>query len=87
MKCGENFELTANSKCLCKTGFYLDENTKQCVECDSDCATCNQAGVCETCPDGFVKGKTRCLKCESDEFVKEDTCTACSTINTGCISC
>ncbi|EGD79634.1 hypothetical protein PTSG_10482 [Salpingoeca rosetta] len=81
--------------CTCPDGFYLAEDCDPtstrppaCRSCDPSCATCSQAGSCDTCAGALVKQPdgTCSDDCNTDEFRPSPTadCTAC---HSSCASC
>ena len=77
--------LTTSYTCdfSCPYGFYSDNLTNTCKECDSSCATCSNGSStdCNSCASGYYKSSNgACLQCNSK-------CQSCIVLATNCISC
>ncbi|ESU40485.1 Variant-specific surface protein, partial [Giardia duodenalis] len=76
----------------CQEGYYLDNTDKTCKPCNG-CATCTDANICTSCPEGKYLKMNQCVdgtsdSCGANSYADKRTwtCKACSEI-TGCTAC
>jgi len=66
VSCAEGSILDSGA-CVCDSAFFWDELSGKCSACDASCASCTEAGKCETCPSGARVGDDGlCMSCEGD---------------------
>ncbi|XP_063737763.1 proprotein convertase subtilisin/kexin type 6-like isoform X2 [Eleginops maclovinus] len=97
LSCRRGFYLnTLNSSCIhiCPTGYFADENQRQCLKCHDTCMQClRYADRCTACSEGYsLAGMTCVPKCTNGTFfnVEEMTCSTCHSSCPGtreCIQC
>lgn len=53
----------------CSDGYYPDNTTGNCKECDPSCKTCNDASCCASCELGFYLHNCDCVApCPAGKF-------------------
>ena len=57
----ENMTKGESGFCECNNGFFYNPENRICQACEESCATCKGPEACETCPDFFELGETKCL--------------------------
>ena len=85
--CAEDLEGCArcNSSAICsecKSTYYLEQPSWDCLPCDHGCAYCLAAGVCANCYYGFYLDSSACLPCPDVDgclaCINETYCQICS---------
>ena len=60
--------------CKSKTLLILDLWINLKLDCDTKCATCTSASVCQTCKSTYGLQGTMCDTCPSDTYLDGQTC-------------
>lgn len=69
LSCGDNCtECTLKTCSKCIDGYYLEESTHKCRQCDNSCKKCNGPNItsCTECKDGFYFYGNQCRACDSN---------------------
>ncbi|GMH77627.1 hypothetical protein TrLO_g10306 [Triparma laevis f. longispina] len=63
----------------CGPGFYADQTSQICKECEIDSYSVGGVDSCEVCPSGTnnIKGSTSCSPCSPGEIIEDQTCQKC----------
>ncbi|XP_034064301.1 proprotein convertase subtilisin/kexin type 6 [Gymnodraco acuticeps] len=81
---------TLNSSCIhtCPTGYFADENQRQCLKCHDTCMTCLRYGDrCTACSEGYSLAGITCVPdCTNGTFSNLEEMT-CSTCHSSCRTC
>ncbi|XP_035019066.1 proprotein convertase subtilisin/kexin type 6 [Hippoglossus stenolepis] len=79
-----------NSSCIdsCPTGYFADENQRQCLKCNITCMKClSYADRCSACSEGYSLAGMTCIpECTNGTFfhLEEMTCSPC---HSSCQTC
>lgn len=80
-------ELTSKTSCNCLLGYYKDENSQKCLECDKDCSQCDQQ-QCFICKDNNAEDKGKGCQCKISYFNSSySDLLECSECQTNCLDC
>lgn len=80
-------ELTSKTSCKCLLGYYKDENSQKCLECDKDCSQCDQQ-QCFICKDNNAEDKGKGCQCKISYFNSSySDLLECSECQTNCLDC
>jgi proprotein convertase subtilisin/kexin type 5 len=84
LQCTSDSYVNDLGQCECNKGFFTDLASGSCKQCDPGCADCASNDQCTACADGFTKGDTKCLACDSNQFIQGDMCLDCDS---SCVTC
>ena len=83
--CNDNLYLNAEGNCVkeCANGYYEDQDSGKCIECDGEyCDKCPNGDKCTKCQDGYVLQNGVCkLNCDLHYVERYGECIECTENN------
>lgn len=74
----------------CPTGYYLEGSNSSCVECDTNCLSCdeNDGTVCESChPNTYLYSGDCYATCLDGLYSSDDSFGVCLDCPSNCLKC